>query len=27
VHGMTVVTCSVNDFAATGVKLLDPWDI
>jgi predicted nucleic acid-binding protein len=27
VHGMTVVTRNVNDFAATGVKLLDPWAI
>jgi predicted nucleic acid-binding protein len=25
VHGMTVVTRNVNDFAATGVKLLNPW--
>jgi predicted nucleic acid-binding protein len=27
VHGMTVVTRNVNDFAATGVKLLNPWAI
>lgn len=27
VHGMTVVTRNVNDFAATGVKLLDPWAV
>lgn len=26
VHGMTVVTRNVADFAATGVKLLNPWD-
>jgi predicted nucleic acid-binding protein len=25
VHGMTVVTRNVTDFAATGVKLFDPW--
>jgi predicted nucleic acid-binding protein len=25
VHGMTVVTRNVADFAATGVDLLDPW--
>jgi predicted nucleic acid-binding protein len=25
VHGMTVVTRNVDDFAATGVKLLNPW--
>lgn len=25
VHGMTVVTRNVSDFAATGVELLDPW--
>jgi predicted nucleic acid-binding protein len=25
VHGMTVVTRNVADFAATGVKLLNPW--
>ena len=26
VHGMTVVTRNVTDFAATGVLLLDPWE-
>lgn len=26
VHGMTVVTRNVGDFAPTGVKLLNPWD-
>ena len=25
VHGMTVVTRNVDDFAATGVALLNPW--
>ena len=25
VHGMTVVTRNVADFAATGVPVLDPW--
>ena len=25
VHGMTVVTRNVDDFKATGVKLLNPW--
>jgi toxin FitB len=25
VHGMTVVTRNVSDFAATGVELLNPW--
>jgi toxin FitB len=25
VHGMTVVTRNVADFAASGVRLLDPW--
>ena len=25
VHGLTVVTRNVADFAATGVKLLNPW--
>ena len=25
VHGMTLVTRNVNDFASTGVALLDPW--
>lgn len=25
VHGLTVVTRNVADFAATGVRLLDPW--
>jgi toxin FitB len=27
VHGMTVVTRNVDDFAATGVGLLNPWGI
>ena len=26
VHGMTVVTRNVEDFEATGVTLLNPWD-
>jgi predicted nucleic acid-binding protein len=26
VHGMTVVTRNVTDFAPTGVSLLNPWD-
>ena len=26
VHGMTVVTRNVEDFEATGVALLNPWD-
>lgn len=26
VHGMTVVTRNFADFAATGVRLLNPWD-
>jgi toxin FitB len=26
VHGMTVVTRNVADFAGTGVRLLNPWD-
>ena len=26
VHGMTVVTRNVDDFAATGVALLNPWN-
>ena len=25
VHGLTVVTRNIADFAATGVRLLDPW--
>jgi predicted nucleic acid-binding protein len=25
VHGMTVVTRNVDDFAATGVNMFDPW--
>ena len=25
VHGMTVVTRNVSDFAATGVRLINPW--
>ncbi|HXZ02525.1 MAG TPA: type II toxin-antitoxin system VapC family toxin [Stellaceae bacterium] len=27
VHGMTLVTRNVNDFAATGVTVLDPWAV
>lgn len=27
VHNMTVVTRNVTDFAATGVPLLNPWDM
>ncbi len=27
VHGMTVVTRNVGDFAATGVALLNPWQL
>ena len=26
VHGMTVVTRNVDDFAAMGVPLLNPWE-
>jgi toxin FitB len=26
VHGMTVVTRNVADFAPTGTRLIDPWD-
>jgi toxin FitB len=26
VHGMTVVTRNVQDFAPTGVKILNPWE-
>jgi predicted nucleic acid-binding protein len=26
VHGMTVATRNIGDFAATGVPLLNPWD-
>ncbi len=26
VHGMTVVTRNISDFAATKVRLLNPWD-
>jgi toxin FitB len=26
VHGMTVVTRNIDDFKATGVPLLDPWE-
>ncbi|GAU05631.1 plasmid stabilization protein [Burkholderia stabilis] len=26
VHGMTVVTRNVADFAATGVAIVNPWD-
>lgn len=25
VHGLTVVTRNIADFAGTGVRLLDPW--
>ncbi|OGT36069.1 MAG: twitching motility protein PilT [Gammaproteobacteria bacterium RIFCSPHIGHO2_12_FULL_37_14] len=25
-HGMTIVTRNVNDFAQTGVKVLNPWE-
>lgn len=25
VHGLTIVTRNTDDFAATGVRLLDPW--
>ena len=27
VHGMTVVTRNIADFKATGVPLLNPWDV
>ena len=27
VHGMTIVTRNVADFADTGVPLINPWDI
>ena len=27
VHGMTVVTRNVADFASTGVSLLNPWQV
>ena len=27
VHGLTVVTRNVADFALTGVALLNPWDV
>jgi predicted nucleic acid-binding protein len=27
VHGMTVVTRNVSDFAETGVNILNPWDV
>jgi predicted nucleic acid-binding protein len=27
VHGMTVVTRNIADFAGTGVPLLNPWDV
>lgn len=27
VHGMTVVTRNVKDFAATGVSILNPWQL
>jgi toxin FitB len=26
VHGLTLVTRNIKDFAATGVKLFNPWD-
>jgi predicted nucleic acid-binding protein len=26
IHGLTVVTRNTNDFVATGVELLDPWE-
>jgi hypothetical protein len=26
VHGMTVVTRNVSDFASCGVKILNPWE-
>jgi toxin FitB len=26
VHGMTVVTRNADDFASTGVRLINPWD-
>ncbi|SNS22293.1 hypothetical protein SAMN05421770_10152 [Granulicella rosea] len=26
VHGLTVVTRNVTDFASTGVRLHNPWD-
>jgi predicted nucleic acid-binding protein len=26
VHGMTVVTRNIADFAPTGVPLINPWD-
>lgn len=26
IHGMTVVTRNVNDFAHTGVEILNPWE-
>jgi len=26
VHGLTVVTRNVADFAATGVRMIDPWE-
>ncbi len=26
VHGMTVVTRNVEDFASTGVQILNPWE-
>ena len=25
-HGFTVVTRNVDDFAGTGVRLVNPWD-
>lgn len=27
VHGMTIVTCNVADFKATGVPYLNPWGV
>jgi predicted nucleic acid-binding protein len=26
VHGLSVVTRNVTDFAPTGAKIIDPWD-
>ena len=26
IHGMPVVTRNIQDFAATGVELLNPWE-
>ena len=27
VHGLSVVTCNVTDFASTGVALINPWKL